>query len=51
MSRADYITAARLPLRDARNPSHRDLVLRYAREHATGAVQRALLALIGEVAA
>lgn len=51
MSRADYITAARLPLRDARNPAHRALVLRYAREHATGAVQRALLALIGEVAA
>lgn len=51
MSRADYITAARLTLREARNPAHRDLVQRYAREHATGATQRALLSLIGEGAA
>jgi|TARA_Y100001968_G_scaffold319638_1_gene351483 hypothetical protein len=51
MSRADYITAARLPLREARNPANRALVLRYAREHATGAAQRALLALVGEASA
>lgn len=50
MSRFDINTAARLPLRDARNPAHRALVLRYAREHATGVAQRALLAMLGEVA-
>lgn len=51
MSRTDYITAARLPLRDARNPANRALVLGYAREYATGATQRALLALLGEATA
>jgi hypothetical protein len=51
MSKADYITAARLPLREASHPANRALVLRYALEHATGAAQRALLALIGERAA
>lgn len=51
MSRANYTTAARLPLRDARNPANRFQVLLFARKHATGAAQRALLALIGETAA
>lgn len=51
MSLTDAITARRILLRDACNPAHRDLVQRYAREHATGATQRALLALIGEAAA
>jgi|MDTG01.3.fsa_nt_gb hypothetical protein len=51
MSMSDVITARRIPLRDARNPAHRALVLQYAREHATGAAQRALLALVGEAAA
>lgn len=50
MSTIDINTARGILLRDARHPAYRELVRRYAHEHATGAAQRALLALIGEVA-
>ncbi|WP_265264660.1 hypothetical protein [Spirulina subsalsa] len=51
MSHHDATTVRRLSLRDAKNPAHRFQVLLFARRHATGAAQRALLALIGEAAA
>lgn len=51
MSLTDAITARRLTLREAREKHSRDLALRYAREHATGATQRVLMAMLGEGAA
>ena len=47
MSKNDLNTARRIPLAEINKPAHRDLVLRFAIEHASGAVQRALLTLIG----
>jgi len=46
MSKNDLITARRIPLAEINKPAHRELVFRFAIEHARGAVQRALLAMI-----